>query len=173
MAYSVNKLFPVCMHQISLSVLLRRASATKKKKTLILRCVWKVWERLLAQQQPQSLQSHQEQRQVIHNHILFFAVFVHHHRLYFLNLYLTLYFFSADGQDYFSVNSQTVIFLPGIQLIQESCFQVTLFNDDIAEIEEYFPIEIESVSEGSTIGTPNVTIVFITDTDSEIYVIVA
>ena len=48
---------------------------------------------------------------------------------------------------------------------QDVCIPVTLVDDTIKEMEEFFPFVIDSVSEGSTVGSPNVTTMRIRDND--------
>lgn len=81
--------------------------------------------------------------------------------------YLSLTFPCAEGQDYLSVTSQSVVFLPGAPAAHRECFTVTIIDDNIAEREEYFFLVIVSTSQGAVIGTSNETTVFITDNDGK------
>ena len=71
---------------------------------------------------------------------------------------------SAEDSDYVPVAGATVTFVTGAST-QEVCIPVTLNDDIIKEMEEFFSIKIDSVSEGSTVGSPNVTIMRIRDND--------
>ena len=72
----------------------------------------------------------------------------------------------ADGEDYLPADLG-VVFSVGVANSQEVCYPLTLIDDDIAEREEYFSIEIVSVSQGATLGLPNITNIVITDNDGE------
>ena len=60
-----------------------------------------------------------------------------------------------------------VVFSVGVPDSQELCYLLTLIDDDIIEEEEYFSIEIVSVSQGAVVGSPNVTNINIIDNDGE------
>ena len=81
-----------------------------------------------------------------------------------INSYLSSY---IDGQDYFSIVSQDVVFSPNGQVINEVCFSVIIFDDTIAEIDENFSVGIASVvpSSGVIIGTRNIATITIGDND--------
>ena len=82
------------------------------------------------------------------------------------SLSVSLVVYMADGEDYLPANLG-VVFSVGVAESQEVCFPVTIIDDDVAEGEEYFPIEIVSVSQGATFGSPNITDVVIIDNDGE------
>ena len=82
------------------------------------------------------------------------------------SLSVSLVVYMADGEDYLPANLG-VVFSVGVAESQEVCFSVTIIDDDVAEGEEYFPIEIVSVSQGATFGSPNITDVVIIDNDGE------
>ena len=47
------------------------------------------------------------------------------------------------------------------------CVPVELVDDSIDEDEEFFVVGIDSVSDGSTIGSPNLTTVVVMDANGE------
>lgn len=69
------------------------------------------------------------------------------------------------GEDYSPVNFE-VVFTTDVTSSQV-CIPVIIFNDIVAENSETFPVVIVSVSEGATLGAPNITTVSITDDDGE------
>ena len=70
------------------------------------------------------------------------------------------------GEDYVPADLG-VVFSVGVPDSQELCYLLTLIDDDIIEEEEYFSIEIVSVSQGAVVGSPNVTNINIIDNDGE------
>ena len=52
---------------------------------------------------------------------------------------------SVEGEDYFPVSSQAVTFSGNGPLTQEVCFSIAIFDDSIAENNEFFVLEIEPV----------------------------
>ena len=76
---------------------------------------------------------------------------------------------SLDGQDYFTVVSQQVTLTPNAPSPQEHCFPVLIFDDIIAEDDEFFILEFQSVPSGVVVGARNTTVVTIEDNDGQYY----
>ena len=68
--------------------------------------------------------------------------------------------------DYRELSGFEVSFEAGVPS-QTVCVPVELVDDSIDEDEEFFVVGIDSVSDGSTIGSPNLTTVVVMDANGE------